>query len=252
MNKKLIVGTRFFCDKKKSKESLSKLKFLIQLVQQDKISEEKIIIAVSIDDDKLDILKKKDQFFGTDIFNVTPWITKNGKKDFILPLNAIVSRAVLSGAALLLLVSEKIRFSKEHIEELKSFMDEKTLVVGAKLNGHTFKKGKVRGNGLTVPWSTLAIWNLKYLAKLGFPLIGDALFDKKQAGIEEVSTIALSQTLYPDLKAKLVKISGIKENKENDDKEYKKKIKSKKSRAEAQMKEIKLRSPIIDHLLGKK
>ena len=112
MNKKIVIGTRFFARSANSEESFSKFRSFIQRVQRKNISGEKIIIAVSADEDKSDILNKKDQFPGTDIFGVTPWINnKDTRKDFILPLNAIVSRATLGGAGILLLVSSRVKFS---------------------------------------------------------------------------------------------------------------------------------------------
>ena len=65
--------------------------------------------------------------------------------------------------------------------------------------------------------------------------------------MEEVSTIALFQTLYPKLKAKLVEIPGIEEDTVEEG--HREKVEAKNPRAEAQMKEIELKWPVINHLL---
>ena len=76
------------------------------------------------------------------------------------------------------------------VNDLFSFFDETTLVVGPVLDGHDFHEApsysemrmsnneKSKGHqdiplrGRTCPWNTCAIWRLDKLGLVGFPLIG--------------------------------------------------------------------------------
>ena len=254
MKDKIVIGTRFW-EEKPGSNSIDKLKLFIKKIRCENISE-RILVAVNIDKDKSGILNsKRIKTPGVNVFGVTPW---GWGRRSIQPLNAIVFEAAkLRGVKFLLLVSatEITRLSKSHVTQLYLRMDEETLVAGAVMKGHDFKNGKVSGNALTVPWNTLALWNLEKLSKLGFPLISDAPFNKKYTGMEEVSTISLFQTLKPFLKAKLVEIPGIEWETDNLSEErlkrHEEKMRTKKKRANAQMKELKklgFKFPIIDHI----
>lgn len=106
-----------------------------------------------------------------------------------------------------------------------------TLVIGKALDPHTFDMGKkdqdVELTGLTSPWNTFAIWDLRKLAKVrlfidlfsllsyllqhyvrqtGFLPVSDTNTTPGQSAIEEAPTIALQQLLFPSSsRATLVK-----------------------------------------------
>jgi len=95
-----------------------------------------------------------------------------------------------------------------------------TLCVGAALPGHDFTIGnnkRVILTGRTTPWNTLALWNAAKLALTGFPMVGEGVHydssdgSKIEGGVEEVSTIALLQTLLPSgtAEAKLIMVPGV-------------------------------------------
>lgn len=176
-----------------------------------------------------------------------PW------QKFVAPLNAIVYRAALTGTDRLLLASAEFPPEAHQVDALLTHVDGSTLVAGARFSEHAFSVGEVAGNGVTVPWNTFAVWNLSELAKLGVPLVGDASFDQKQAGVEEVTTIAIYQELR-GLKAKLVSVPGFYEEwntagwDEERLKKHETKITSKVSRPEAQLRWAGLPAPTILHV----
>mmetsp|Transcript_25343 Transcript_25343/g.29848 ORF Transcript_25343/g.29848 Transcript_25343/m.29848 type:complete len:330 (+) Transcript_25343:30-1019(+) len=202
-----------------------------------------------------------------DLIPVTPW------GNFVPALNALTSWALTSTndkAERILFISAETTLTSQCVEELCRHVDlEDTLVAGVALPGHDYRGGVgddgrgngdgsdgeesnrtvVELNGRTCPWNTCAIWNLRKLALTGFPLVADGLhrYDDGSpgvSGIEEYSTILLSQQLQPlsstrelDFnKAKLVKIPGVEWNQTFEDEERKKwhesKMKSKMARAE--------------------
>ncbi|KAF1328417.1 hypothetical protein FI667_g6968, partial [Globisporangium splendens] len=138
---------------------------------------------------------------------------------FVPAVNAIISCAATQfpRASLLLLQSLEIEVDAAGVEFLKTHFELGTdLVVGAALPGHSFMPSSdepIELNGLTTPWNTLALWDLTRLARIGFPLIGDGLrIDGASscAGVEEVSTIAMYQQLYPsDSRAQVIQVPGI-------------------------------------------
>lgn len=171
---------------------------------------------------------------------------------FVPALNALVSAAVthFPTAQLLLLQSLEVAADAAAVEFLATrFELGKDLVVGAALPGHDFRPAEADDTGAelaldgrTTPWNTLALWDLSRLALVGFPLLGDALtLDAANAGVEEVSTIALYQQLFPDASAaKLVAVPGIEwrvADFESDERRHwqERKMASKLQRAEAQM-----------------
>ena len=54
------------------------------------------------------------------------------------------------------------------------------------MDGHEFNDGKNVVRGRSIPWNTLAIWNLDYLSLTGFPLIGDGTGNSRNIGGVEV------------------------------------------------------------------
>ncbi|KAJ0402321.1 hypothetical protein P43SY_008562 [Pythium insidiosum] len=139
---------------------------------------------------------------------------------FVPALNAIVSTAATDfpDATRLLFQSLEIEVAASGINHLRThFQDGTDLVVGAALPGHAFQPDGPQPlplDGLTTPWNTLALWDLRQLAKIGFPLIGDGLGvegDAAAAGVEEVSTIALYQhaLAMSAVRAKVVAVPGL-------------------------------------------
>lgn len=241
----LHIGTRFFG--KDIGKDLCRIKnFLEQAIKLGKVH-----VAVNVEEDTIDTLFFiQEQFPEVDAFWVQPW----GK--FVFPLNAIVSRATSSGAERLLLASAEFPPLEEQTNVLLSHVDDNTIVAGARFSDHEFKEGNNAGTGVTVPWNTFAIWNLKFLAPIGFPLVGDAPFDTTQAGVEEVCTISVLQALHKGLSpmAKLVSINGFYEvwntagwNTERIAK-HEAKISSKNSRPREQLKWAGLETPTIMHI----
>lgn len=187
-------------------------------------------------------------------FSVTPW----GR--FVPPLNAIVSQSVKAGTNRLLLASAEFPPESHQVESLLGHVGDDTLVAGARFQEHEFSAGRNRGNGINVPWNTFSVWNLNYLGRNGFSLIGDAPFDPTQAGVEELSTISFYQQLKrvqgvcmgPE--AKLVSVPGFyKEwNMDGWDQDriarHAKKIASKIARPAAQLKWAGLPCPEVIHI----
>jgi hypothetical protein len=183
----LAIGTRFYA--KDRHNDHSQLHDFIKAAMR----LGRVYVAVDTERDTSDALRficskeYGDRVVG---FEVTPW------QGFVPALNAIVYRAAVDGMDNLLLASVDCRLQKAVIQRLSDFMGPNTLVAGARLKDHKFKVGTRLGSGLTVPWSTFAIWNVRHLALLGFPLVGDAPFDSSNAGVEEVTAIALFQKIY--------------------------------------------------------
>lgn len=241
----LTTGTRFFG--KDPAKDLPRLATFIEAAQ--KLG--KVCIAVNIKEDKCDTLAFCAQNYPeVDAFAVTPW------QKFVAPLNAIVYRAALSGADRLLLASAEFAPESHQVESLLQHVSGDTIVAGARFAEHQFTEGEIEGNGMTVPWNTFAVWDLDHLAKLGFPLAGDAPFDptQAQAGVEEVSAIALYQHVF-GLKAKLVSVAGFYEEWNTDGwdeerlKKHHAKIVSKVRRPEAQLAWVGLQAPTILHIV---
>ncbi len=241
LENKIFIGTRFF------EKKPDQIKIIEEFANQALLCSAPLLVAVNIQEDKTGAINNpKLKLPGIQIFGVNPW----GK--FIPALNTLVSKAKTNGADFLLLASAEMRFTSQHFYQLQAFMDEKTLVVGAALPGHDFQEGEREGNGKTVPWNTLSLWNLEYLLRTGFPLISDALADGKNAGVEEVSTIALLQKIYPFLTAKLVQIPGIIRQTKYWDEErlrrYQTELDNRISCPEAQMKIFNIPAPKIIHI----
>jgi hypothetical protein len=242
MQNRVAVGTRFFG---KNPADADRLKDFCNSMQQ--VSEQ-VYVAIHIEEDKSNAINL--EMPNTELFHVVPW----GK--FVAPLNALVSKAILSEADLLLVASVETRLNDEQFELLNSHMQVDTLVVGVALEGHIFNPSPspVRAGGREVPWNTLAIWNLHILGRLGFPLVGDALFNTKQSGVEEVTTIAVYQTLYgiDNTKAKLISIPGIDWDVSHFNSERKQqheqKMASKESRPVAQLEWARLSRPHVWHI----
>mmetsp|Transcript_16716 Transcript_16716/g.25253 ORF Transcript_16716/g.25253 Transcript_16716/m.25253 type:complete len:263 (+) Transcript_16716:143-931(+) len=145
-----------------------------------------------------------------EVIPVKPW----GK--FVAALNAILMSSAKAGASHCLFCSAETQASPKSISKLLEHMDEDTLVVGAVLQGHDYQPNSIQKlNGRTTPWNTLAIWDVNKLALTGFPLVADGIHRvdgiSVDAGVEEVSAIALIQNILGSdrAKAKLVPVPDI-------------------------------------------
>lgn len=240
----LTIGTRFFSNGKDVAADLARLSKFLDAAR--KLG--KVFVAINTDEDKSDaLLFCRENYLNVDAFPVAPW------QKFVAPLNAIVYKAAQSGADRLLLASAEFAPEAHQVEPLLAHVGDDAIVAGARFSEHQFHVGEMEGSGVTVPWNTFALWNLAELAKIGFPLVGDASFDQKMAGVEEVSTIALYQELR-GLKAKLVSVPGFYEEWNTagwDEERLKKhhaKIVSKVSRPVAQLKWAGLSAPRVIHI----
>lgn len=142
-------------------------------------------------------------------YTVNPW----GK--FVPALNAALEYARGEGYDALLCVSTEMRVTSAQVQALMNQLTDDTLVVGARLEGHVFQPGEQALTGLTTPWNTCALWDIRKLHDMGgFSGIGEALWDPsgKNAGVEEVATIALYQHLHPHWLAKLLEVPGVEWN----------------------------------------
>lgn len=236
---KIAVGTRFWGVN--TEKDFPRISSFIEAGK--KIGD--VFVAVNAAEDKIGTL----EMFPEVAFPVNPW----GK--FVAPLNAIVMNAALARADYLLLASAEFAPTQEQVDALATEMDENTLVVGATFADHEFFPGEtVGGTGTTVPWNTFALWDTERLSRIGFPLVGDAPFDPKQAGVEEVVTIALFQAFWDNLEAKLVRVAGLggewNTNGWSEDRlaKHAAKIESKKVRPAAQLARLCLRPPTVIHI----
>lgn len=238
----IAIGTRFW-----GKDLNKDLPRLVNFLEHS-IKLGHVFVAVNIEEDRTDTLAfLLKNYPEVDAFAVTPW------QKFVAPFNAIVYRAAVAGHTKLLLASAEFPPTENFITSLEQYLDKFTLVAGTRLPEHSFAAGSQLGNGATNPWNTFALWNLEQLAKIGFVLAGDAPSDPKQAGAEEIVTIAIYQKLFP-LQAKLISIPkfytewGMEGWDEERHKRHQVKIASKISRAEKQLEWTKLPAPIILHI----
>jgi len=195
-NASIAVCTRFWG---KNPEEIKILKdFILQAKQIGPV-----FVAINVDKNKTNAVQFQTE--GVNIFPVTPW----GK--FVPALNALVYKASCAGCTHILFASATVDIVPDQVQILLSHMDNNTLAVGAALEGHNFQPGRtfLNADGRQVPWNTLCLWKANYLGSLGFPLIGDAYFDEKSAGVEEVATFGVLQSIYKTLNVKLIEIPGI-------------------------------------------
>jgi hypothetical protein len=139
------------------------------------------------------------------VIHVSPWDGFSG------PLNALVAHSARLGATHLLLRSLEIEITVEDFRTLLDHADTNTLVVGAQLDGeHGGAPGVKPLDGLTTPWNTLALWNVATLCLTGFLSVSDGLHAPHVAGVEEVVTISLLQSLRPkETRAVLLRLPRI-------------------------------------------
>lgn len=179
---------------------------------------------------------------------------------FVPALNAIVATAasLSPDATYLVLQSLEVQVDAAGVAYMKQQLDLSVdLVVGSALPGHAYQPSHatVELTGVTTPWNTLALWNLRQLSKVGFLLVGDGIgiYDMDASGVEEACTIATFQHLYPTAScAKLVAVPGVAWDVQDlQDEERRKwqkeKMASKFQRAEAQLKLLDLPRGTVLH-----
>ena len=240
---KTAIGIRFYSS---SADNLDRLKSLVESVST---FADFILIAVK-DDIEQSVIPEIEKWNASK----TKAVSVGKQEKFVPILNFMVKYVYGRGFDRLLFVSAEIELTKDIFFQLSQHLDEQTLVAGAVLAGHEFRLGENRGSGETVPWNTLAMWNLDYLARTGFPLAGEAPYDSHFAGVEEIGACAVLQSLYPDLKIKLVNLGAVKWHIEELSNEriadHIKKLESKERRAEKQLKFLELPTPKVLHIEG--
>ncbi|HRY52673.1 MAG TPA: hypothetical protein P5089_02360 [Candidatus Portnoybacteria bacterium] len=250
MEEGLVIGTRYFDNRAGSSPDK-----IIDFAQRSSLMAEKVIIAVNVAEDKsgawqaLKNLRSENLI----IIGVTPWVK------FVQPMNVLLDAAASFNARYFLSCSVEIKINQQQLNDLMLHMDSGTLCVGARLPEHEFSGGHliVEGSGSTIPWNTCCIWNLEKFSLVGFPLAGDAAFslNRKMAGVEELTALAVMQKLYgtSGFKAKLIEIAGIKwetEFADNPDRRvaHLQKIASKRERPGEQLKRLGLSAPEVQHI----
>ena len=173
-----------------------------------------------------------------EVFHIDPWIS------FTQPLNLMVEKALAIGAKELLFQSIEVTISVEDMMKLEQYLEEDTLVVGAKLleihaNGN--KHSII--NGWNSPWNTLAIWNIEKLGLTGFLSISSGNLEDIPGGIEEVVTISLLQQLKQgEMKAKVIDLQSVEWNTQWDSEQreeyHAKKMKTKNERSQVQLEKL--------------
>lgn len=142
------------------------------------------------------------------VLPVQPW----GK--FVPALNAITQHALSLGCPGVLFMSAETVVSPAGVRALQSHLTTRDLVVGAAFEDHTYQPGWHTLDGRTSPWNTLALWQTELLALTGFLGVAegqDVANGRKDAGVEEVTCIAVLQTLLGEARAraKLTVVPGL-------------------------------------------
>jgi len=192
------------------------------------------------------------------VLPVQPW------GQFVPALHALLGYAATEGYEMILFQSVEIETSPETLRALVDHLDldDGDLVVGVAIQGHEFKPGTNVLTGRTTPWNTLALWNTQELAKTGFlgvaegwvRTVGDEGETVIAGGVEEVTAISAAQSLSPSrrARAKLLKVPGITWETQFKDAErrawHERKMRSKLSRAQAQLSVLKLPTAYVEHI----
>jgi hypothetical protein len=247
----IAVGTRFF-DKREGAGAEK----VVTFVKRAATLGDMVMVAVNSAEDKSGaegaLRKLALPNLPIEVIPVMPW-------GFTAAMNALVFAADVAQQDFLLSHSVEIEMTKAMVDEMMKSMEPDTLCVGARLSGHDFCPNKTfKGNGKTIPWNTCCIWRVETLATLGFPLVGDASFDRSQAGVEEFTLFALAQHLYPGkTKVKLVEISSIEWKTEfaNDSarrQAHERKMRLKVQRPRIQLGLLGLPEPLVEHIASEK
>lgn len=241
------IGTRFF----EKREGIGPQK-VVDFVKRATGLGDMVLVAINTAEDRSGAEQVLRQMvlpsLPLEVIPVMPW-------GFTTAMNALVFAADVGQQEFLLSHSVEIIMTKEMVDRLMTFMAPDTLCVGARLPGHEFYPGKIfKGNGKTIPWNTCCVWRLEMLAMLGFPLAGDASFDRSQAGVEGLTLDALAQHINPEkTKIKLVEVPGIEWKTEFSDdparrQAHERKIRLKVQRPRLQLGLLGLPEPAVEHI----
>lgn len=248
---KTFVGSRFFVGKAELKEDMHQRIFnWVQSALETVEDPDMVGIAVNIDADKADsVTFLKETFPEIHVVPVTPW----GK--FVAPLNALIWKALEVGADNIHFASVDFQPSAKRLAFLNSYMSRDTLVTGARLYGHDFQPGiNTACSGRRCPWNTFAVWSLEWLGPFGFQMAGDMPHDQDNAGVEEVSTAAVIQAIYPHVEVNLVDVPDINDRPDmegwDDDRKKREsiKIESKDERPQTQLEWMEIEGPTVEHI----
>lgn len=201
----VIVGTRFWG---RSEADWNRLYHFLSRAQ--KVSQG-IVVLVNSAHDHLDTKARLDAIqcqwiVPVHVENIDHWSGVTG------PLNHLIKVAFDKfQASTLLIQSPEVSVQRCTVSLLKDTLCSipGCLVVGHWLPGHQpgdcpapFKSNEELDlGGLTSPWNTLAMWDVKRLQRTGFAECADKV---EPAGMEEVGTIALQNKLYGDADSKAV------------------------------------------------
>ena len=173
------------------------------------------------------------------MISVDPW------GGFTHVLNIATQHASDQGYEIIAFQSLEITIVDDLVHNLlKYFKRSDTLLVGPTLEGHVFNLGVQEIKGRNCPWNTFALWDVRKLQLIGFPLIGNGNHQFGiDGGVEEVTTVSLLQHINPEWKAYLVDTSDLVAwNTDFTDPKraewHKRKMNSKDSRPIAQMKAL--------------
>jgi len=108
---------------------------------------------------------------------------------FVPALNALLGFAQRFGMTYIMYSSLEVLCSPAVLQLLIDHHSMNTLVVGPELQGHDFEPGERALNGRTVPWNTLALWNVRKLALTGFLSIADGLGSNVSNGAPPPTTV---------------------------------------------------------------
>mmetsp|Transcript_7067 Transcript_7067/g.26010 ORF Transcript_7067/g.26010 Transcript_7067/m.26010 type:complete len:387 (-) Transcript_7067:210-1370(-) len=203
----VVVATRFFG---KGPEDLERLRaFVERSAEGPNVTH--VLVAVKTEVDlsgalaALPALLSPTAHEATQVFGVEPW------GGISHSLNALLYKAKMLKATDLLLQSPEINAGAHHIDLLLRERTQDTLCVGFALPGHippaelpldvvhtpdNGSRGSLRTyiHGLTIPWNTLAVWDVEKLSITGFLACSDHL---DPPGMEEAPAMAMLQRILP-------------------------------------------------------
>lgn len=154
-------------------------------------------------------------------------------------LNGAIYFAKQNGCGQLLVQSLEVTTDAPSLRQLSERVTSEVLVAGAKL---TPSHGKVVGlrrlHADSIPWNTLAIWNVELLSLVGFSPMSDEA--SPQSGMEEVVPISLLKKLMPErAQCLLLSLPGVSWTPTRDG-SWVQKMKTKNLRARAQVGRLEL------------
>lgn len=244
--KRLAAATRFYESKaEKVPVSLARLNRWINAAL-----EVASVTLVGVDllrdrSNAVELLSKREDIIVVPVYS-------SGK--FVLQLNALVYEAASRAADRILFASVGYPLTKAITEQLAAHMDTRTLVTGARMPEHDFfpQTRAFPADGNTIPWNTLALWNCHKLATTGFALVGDSPYEPGNAGVEELATAAVLQTIC-SADCKVVSVAGVPPrdttgwNSDRRERHLQKMV-SKRERPAAQLKKAGLSAPLVAHI----